>query len=65
MTVPILYRSQDISTHPEFDDGLYHVKLLIQQDPWMRVFEYSAGLRRGEFDEATDCAENHIPAPHG
>ncbi|KIY63073.1 hypothetical protein CYLTODRAFT_494182 [Cylindrobasidium torrendii FP15055 ss-10] len=61
MTAPVLHRSQDISTHPEFEDELYHVKLLLQEDPWMFVFEYSAGLRSGEFDEATDCAENHIP----
>ncbi|KIY62998.1 hypothetical protein CYLTODRAFT_458515 [Cylindrobasidium torrendii FP15055 ss-10] len=57
----ILHRSQDISTHPKFHKKLFHHKLLMLEDPWMPIFEYSTGLHFNEFNEATDCSENHIP----
>ncbi|KIY62995.1 hypothetical protein CYLTODRAFT_426488 [Cylindrobasidium torrendii FP15055 ss-10] len=57
----ILHRSQDISTHPKFHKKLFHHKLLMLEDPWMPIFEYSTGLHFNEFNDATDCSENHIP----
>ncbi|KIY65420.1 hypothetical protein CYLTODRAFT_424374 [Cylindrobasidium torrendii FP15055 ss-10] len=64
MTTTILHRSEDISTYPEFGDIPYYSKLLSRDNLWMSVFEYSAGLHYDEFNDATDCSENHIPVQY-